>query len=142
MQCARFQTDRSAMGCRFCEASLSKVLCSGGCSGCSSSLMAQLQRCSRRDGRPDSHSTCWFLSEWTNNCSTFATANCSSKACWETGELRGIKPNDRLNIIKRWFLYDFVHLGTFSTNFSSTFTEHLLNCIYEAFNQSQKVKPA
>lgn len=78
------------MGCRFCEASLSKVLCSGGWSECSSSLMAQLQRCSRRDGRPDAHRTCWFLSEWTNNCSTFATANCNSKACWEIRRLGGI----------------------------------------------------
>lgn len=80
----------SAIGCRACEASLSNILCSGGCRGWSSSLRAWLQRCNSRWWRQASHNTCWFLSLFTRSCRMLATASCRSRACWEekkVGEL-------------------------------------------------------
>lgn len=72
----------SAIGCRACEASLSNILCSGGCRGWSSSPRAWLQRSSSRWWRQASHSTCWFLSLFTRSWRMLATANCKSRACW------------------------------------------------------------
>lgn len=71
----------SAIGCRACEASLSNILCSGGCSGWSSSPRAWLQRCNSRWWRQASHNTCWFLSLFTRSWRMLATASCKSRAC-------------------------------------------------------------
>lgn len=73
LQC--YLSDLNTIGCSACEASLSNILWSGGCSEWSSSARAALHLCRSRAWSPASHMTCWFLSVCTRDCRILATAS-------------------------------------------------------------------
>lgn len=122
----------SAIGCSACEASLSNILCSGGCNGWSSSPKAWLQRCSSRWWRQASHRTCWFRSLFTRSCSMLATASCRSKACY--------RDKRRMCNRKIWFKREetiFFWVSRWSYTIKSPIKEiHLQNTHFRASGKS------